>query len=114
MPCHISSQETSLQTSKLQNDFIKRIDKLWISMEKIREQLKPVAAEHLQLRGGGHCRLLIPFFPCSAHRANVKKGARCRGALSVPPPMSTTKYASYGHSCIEAICSMVDPCAFYL
>ena len=44
--------------------------------------------------GGGHCRLFVPFFPCNAHRANVKmpksKGARCAGA---PPPPRSAAYA---------------------
>ena len=44
--------------------------------------------------GGGHRLLSTSFFPCNAHRDNVKislsKVARCPGAPPpVPPPMDT-------------------------
>ena len=48
-----------------------------------------VAAEHLQLRGG-HCRLLVPFFPCNAwpYRANVKMSKSKGDTVPQCPPHS--------------------------
>ena len=49
----------------------------------------PVAAEHLQLRG--HCRLLVPFFPCNAHRAYIKMSKSKGGTV----PRCPTRSAAY-------------------
>ena len=48
---------------------------------------------------GGHCRLLVPFFPCNAHRANVEMPKSKGGTVPQCPPRSAAYEVKWRHQC---------------